>query len=331
MSTNEVPVIDIAPFLSGRDRAGVVAQIKKASEGIGFFSIVGHGVPEELIEKMREVSNAFFDLPLPEKEKVKRDTRAGSPPGYSMLGDVALAKSLGAATPPDYQEGFVSGRPDIPNAPYWQTELAKRFNMPNVWPARPAGFRETYETYYRVMDRLSAQIMRMFALALDLDEEYFASKTDKAFDVLKVVRYPAQKVAPVEGQLRSGAHTDYGMVTILLAEDKPGGLQVRTRAGQWVDVHPLANSFVINIGDLMMQWTNDHWISTLHRVANPPREFAEVPRLSVVFFHQANYDAEVRCIDKYAGAASAPKYATEIAGEHFLNKQTKVREPKATA
>src|SRR5438309_771389 len=102
-SSNEIPVIDIAPFL-GADSAGkarVVAQVKDACEGIGFFSIVGHGVPDGPIEQIRELSNDFFDLPLEEKQKVKRSARPGSA-GYSRMGDGALAKSLGSATPPDY-------------------------------------------------------------------------------------------------------------------------------------------------------------------------------------------------------------------------------------
>lgn len=329
---DDIPVVNIAPFLAG-ERSGkpqVVAQVKSACEGIGFFSIVGHAVPDDLIDKIRSVSNAFFDLPLEEKEKVKRISRPGSPPGYSVPGEVAHAKSLGTESPPDYQEGFTAGRPRIPDEPYWHTEFARTFNSPNVWPARPAEFRSVYEAYYAVMEGLAADIMRIFALALELDESYFKSRTDKTFDTLRVVRYPAQDVPPAEGQLRAGAHTDYGTLTILLAEDKPGGLQVRTREGKWIDVHPLPGSFVINIGDLMMQWTNDHWISNLHRVANPPRQFAAIPRLSVVFFHGANYDAEVRCIDKYAGAASAPKYPPTTAGAHFLSKQTKVRKTDAT-
>jgi isopenicillin N synthase-like dioxygenase len=176
------------------------------------------------------------------------------------------------------------------------------------------------------MERLAADIMRIFALALDLPENFFADKMDKAVNLLRAVRYPAQEVAPVEGQLRSGEHTDYGTLTILLAEDKPGGLQVRLRDGRWIDVRPATGSFVINIGDLMMQWTNDRWLSNLHRVTNPPRQFADVPRLSIVFFQKPNYNAEVRCINKYAGATSPAKYAPVTAGEHWYRKNAKTRE-----
>jgi isopenicillin N synthase-like dioxygenase len=150
---------------------------------------------------------------------------------------------------------------------------------------------------------------------------------DKPVNKVTVIRYPAQAVAPIEGQFRAGEHTDYGTLTILLAEDKPGGLQVKLRNGGWVDVRPAPGVLVINIGDMMMRWTNDHWVSNLHRVANPPRALAHVPRLSVVFFQKPNYDAEIRCIEKYAGTTFVPKYAPIKAGDHWYAKNAKSRPP----
>jgi isopenicillin N synthase-like dioxygenase len=205
--------------------------------------------------------------------------------------------------------------------------VARKYFPPNVWPPRPVGFRRIYEDYYRTMERLAAHLMRVFALALDLDERFFADKMDKPVNKVTAIRYPAQTEPPVEGQLRAGEHTDYGTLTILLAEDKPGGLQVKLRNGRWVGVRPPPGTFVINIGDLMMQWTNDHWLSNLHRVVNPPREFADVPRLSIVFFQKPNYDAEIRCIEKYSGTASPAKYAPTTAGAHWYAKNAKSRPP----
>jgi isopenicillin N synthase-like dioxygenase len=327
-TANAVPVIDIAPFLSGpaEGRERVVTQVQRACEEIGFFSIVGHGIGDQLVAAVRSASNRFFELPLEEKLKVKRAPGPGAR-GYAVLGDLAHARSLGKITPPDLQEGFSVGTLDIPaDDPYYNTNEARRFFLPNVWPARSEDFRHALEMYYRAMEHLAADIMRIFALALALPETFFADKMDKAVNLLRAVRYPAQTTEPLEGQLRSGEHTDYGTLTILLAEDRPGGLQVRLRDGRWIDVHPVADSFIINIGDLMMQWTNDHWLSNLHRVANPPREFANTPRLSIVFFQKPNYDAEIRCIDKYAGAATPPKYAPTTAGAHWYSKNAKTRE-----
>jgi isopenicillin N synthase-like dioxygenase len=133
--------------------------------------------------------------------------------------------------------------------------------------------------------------------------------------------------APVEGQLRAGAHTDYGTLTIVRGDDVPGGLQVKVRSGEWVDIHPAPDSFICNIGDLMMRWTNDRWLSNLHRVANPPPEHASVPRFSVAFFHNPNFDAEIKCIDPDAPA----KYEPVIFGEYYMGKHLKAQNMSKTA
>ena len=144
---------------------------------------------------------------------------------------------------------------------------------------------------------------------------------------LRVRNYPALEEPPAPGQLRAGAHSDYGSLTILKAEDKAGGLQVRNQAGAWVDVPILADCFIVNLGDLMARWTNDYWVSTLHRVVNPPMELAPLSRRqSLVFFHNPNYDASIECIPSCQGPANPPKYSVTTSGEHlrsqFVRTQT---------
>ena len=327
---DKVPTIDISGFLSGvpEGKARVVAQVRQACEEIGFFLISGHGVPDSLINDIRNVSNEFFDLPLEDKQKSQLDPSVVGASGFEMMGRTALARSLGNSTPPDYREGYKISVLDVnEDDPYYTSEEGRKYFPPNVWPAKPARFKSVYEQYYHAVDKLAANIMRIFALALDVEENFFADKMDKAVNRLNAILYLPQMEPPVEGQLRAGEHTDYGTLTILLAEDKPGGLQVRTRSGKWVDVRPPDGTFVINIGDLMMHWTNDRWISNLHRVANPPPEHAQVPRLSLVFFQKPNYDAEINCLDK----SQAPKYSPTTAGAHWYEKNAKHRPPVKTA
>jgi isopenicillin N synthase-like dioxygenase len=122
------------------------------------------------------------------------------------------------------------------------------------------------------MEQLAQALMRLFALGLDLDEYWFDDKIDKHMTNLTANWYPDQRVRAKPGQLRAGAHTDYGSLTILKTENKPGGLEVQTRQGNWAPVPIIPGTFIVDIGDLMAQWTNDRWISTMHRVANPPRD-----------------------------------------------------------
>lgn len=174
--------------------------------------------------------------------------------------------------------------------------------------------------YFRAMEGLADTLMRAFAMALGIKEPYFADKIDHHPSVLRLTYYPAQKAPPLPGQVRSGEHTDYGSLTILRGDDVPGGLQVQTRSGSWIDVHPTPGSFVCNLGDLMMRWTNNHWVSTPHRVVNPPREYAGQNRISLVFFHMPNHDAEIRYIDGRDGGTRAAKYPPVTCADYFAAK-----------
>ena len=135
---------------------------------------------------------------------------------------------------------------------------------------------------------------------------------------MRVLNYPEQRTAPHEGQLRAGEHSDYDNLTICLIEDKPGGLQARSPDGAWVDVPAVAGSFVVNIGDFLMRWTNDRWKSTRHRVLNPPR--AAEGRLSFCHFIEPNYDALIECLPTCSGPEQPAKYPPIAAGDYMLEK-----------
>ena len=328
INPTSVPVVDLAPFSAGtpEGRRRVVEAVRRACEEIGFLAVTGHGVPADLVRRIRAEAAEFFALPLPSKERIKRPSQEISR-GYNRMGDQALAYTLGKATPPDLQESFAFGQIDVPLAdPYYRSEMGRIFFAPNLWPDTPAGLRETVRAYHAAMAGLAATIMRIFALALNLDEDFFAGKIDRPISLLRIIHYPGQETPPAEGQLRCGAHTDYGTLTILYGDDTPGGLQVQgRRAGEWIDVHPAQGSFVINIGDLMARWTNDRWTSTLHRVVNPPRESARVSRISMPYFHQPNYDCLVECLPTCLAPGATAKYPPITSGANWLGKHMKAR------
>ena len=162
--------------------------------------------------------------------------------------------------------------------------------------------------------------MRLFALGLGLDEHWFDDKIDRHMTNLTVSNYPEPKQAVSSRQMRAGPHTDYGSLTILRAEDKPGGLEVHTPQGTWERVPILPGTLLVNLGDLMAQWTNDEWVSTLHRVVAPPVEqAADSRRVSLTFFHQPNHDALIECIPTCR--REAPKYAPITSGAHLEAKR----------
>ncbi|OYX80274.1 MAG: hypothetical protein B7Y77_00785, partial [Bradyrhizobium sp. 35-63-5] len=282
---------------------------------IGFFTIKGHGVPASIRQDLRRKAREFFALPLDEKRRAVAPDPA-TPRGYRGLGFESLARGNDAnPIPPDIKEYYHFGREQWPNDPYFTQGDGPRYFIPNVWPARPDGFAAAAALYYNEMDRLTRQMMQLAALGLGLDEMFFEDKIDRHITAMRLNFYPEQTTPPVPGQLRAGNHTDYGLLTILNGENVPGGLQAQARNGDWVDVETDPETFVVNIGDLLMRWTNDRWVSNVHRVVNPPiadAAQAASSRLSIAFFHHPNYDAAIECLCPPGEA----KYPPVTSGEY---------------
>jgi len=140
------------------------------------------------------------------------------------------------------------------------------------------------------------------------------------FSILSCHHYPVLAEPPLPGQLRTGAHTDYGAMTLLAATDAQGGLEVRLPDGSWAAVQPRPGEFVVNLGDMMARWTNDRWTSTLHRVVNPPVGAAQSRRLSIGMFVHPNYDQSIACVPTCAAPGEQPRYPAISAGEHIKRK-----------
>jgi isopenicillin N synthase-like dioxygenase len=308
--SGDFPVIDIAalrqPQASAAARIQIVRQVVGACEEIGFFAVTGHGVPGAVIADLIAQSYAFFDQPLAEKLAVRRP-RPEQNRGYIAPGEEILARLRGDETPPDLKELYTIGPFDTPETAYFTGPAAYPSFAPNLWPARPVGLRPALQAYWHELDRVARMLCRISAEALELTPEFFDDKIDKHISQLRIMHYPAPLTAPLPGQLRAGAHSDLGMMTLLYSDNDIGGLEVMSRAGRWVPVPVIEGAFTVNLGDLMMRWTNNRWRSTLHRVVNPPAAMNDLSRrLSIGMFFIPNYDAVVAPI---AGPGAAPKYS----------------------
>jgi isopenicillin N synthase-like dioxygenase len=296
----EFPIVDLSSIprvsaaaeptqnVSLSEKQALARRVDEVCRHTGFLAVVGHGVSEETISRAWNAARTFFDLPIEKKIEAKMPY-VGYPYGYSPLQAEALAKSLGEETPPDLKESFSIG--PLQHAPHTGNEPDAAFRFAeNVWPKEPEHFREAWSAYYRALSELAARIMRVFALALELPEGFFDGMIDDPISAMRALNYPHQSVAPKPGQLRAGAHSDYGSLTILLAEAAPGGLEIFTPEEKWQAVPVVPGAFVVNIGDLMARWTNNRWVSTLHRVVNPPPDQrGSTRRQSIAFFHQPNW------------------------------------------
>jgi isopenicillin N synthase-like dioxygenase len=312
-----VPTISI-----DRDPAVVGREFDETLREVGFFQIVDHGVPDDVADRCWDVTRSFFDLPLEAKLSVER--QEGGLYGYFPMLTESLAQSLDAMAPGDLKESFNMGPGVLAgHTPVDETE-ASLFSA-NRWPAALPEFKPVWESYYAAMSALAQRLMEMFAHGLGLPAGFFVDKIDRSPSALRAINYPEQIAPPEDGQLRAGAHTDYGTLTILRQELGRAGLQVRDdRSDSWVDIPPTPGALVINIGDLMARWTNDRWTSTLHRVVNPDAGSAvSTRRQSMPFFHNANYSALVECLPSSLAAGETPKYEPVFAGPHLAGKSHK--------
>lgn len=308
-----VPVVDI----SG-DPGAVGAHLDDVCRTVGFFQIVGHGIDHAVADAAWSAATRFFDLPLDAKLRVARPD-PDYPYGYIPVAGESLAGSLDDATPPDLKEVFNIGPVTAPTHAFSDPNEAWVYS-PNLWPEELPELRSAWTAYYRAMTALCDRLMSLFARGLGLPPDFFADKLDASPDALRAINYPERDSAPLPGQLRAGAHTDYGTLTVL-RQDRVGGLEVRTRDGDWAGVPSVPGAFVVNIGDLMARWTNGRWTSTMHRVVDPPdAEQARARRQSMPYFQNANYSAEIACLPTCLAPGQTPTYPPVLAGPHLMGK-----------
>jgi isopenicillin N synthase-like dioxygenase len=317
------PVVSLSRFetADADGRKLLALEVDAICRTTGFLAITEHGVPQAVIDDVWQKATAFFDQPAEVKQSAKAPY-PGYPYGYLAPNSEALAASRGVETPPDLKESFNGGPLAVPPGMTDKEALAFCY-APTIWPAAPDGFRPAWEAYYRAMEDLAARIMRLFAAALTLPEDYFDSMIDHPVSALRALNYPAQTEPPRRDQMRAGAHSDYGSLTILLPQAGSKGLQIQRADGSWADVPPIPGAFIINIGDLMQRWTNDRWVSTVHRVVNPAdAQEAMARRQSFAFFHQPNWFAEIKCLEVCLELGEQPKYAPVLSGPYLRDKFT---------
>lgn len=300
-TATEIPVIDIAPFIAGGPGAAdVVRQVENAGRNLGFLLVTGHGVPADVTKRLYDGARAFFDEPQDWKVTQGRGTGVTGGVAFSPIADEALAATLGLKTPGDFKESLNYG-PRLKG---------------DAWPDRPAGLEAAFHGYFAAMETLAGHMRRIFCSAIGLAPDHFEADFVDHLSALRVINYPEQHVAPEPGQLRAGVHTDYGFMTILRSEASPGGLQVQNRHGDWLDAPSVEGAYVINIGDAFMRWTNDEWVSTPHRVANPPSGYAgQARRQSIPFFLNPARNTVIECLPAYAGTGA--KYAPITYGDYI--------------
>ncbi|KAF9895096.1 hypothetical protein FE257_004725 [Aspergillus nanangensis] len=294
------PVIDFEAFYTTdpHRKAALVQQVHQACQEYGFFQIINHRVPSDLRVAILQAAQDLFSLPVEVKEKYSKDAGKTSR-GYERL----RSQNFEKRGPGDLKEGFYFGKHLASDHP--SVVAGHFFQGPNQYPsevADPTRFREVIDTYHAAMTDLSQDILQVLALMMGLDTNWFDGFNQEPIATLRLLRYPPQKSEESSYERGIGAHTDFGGITILLQDDK-GGLQVWDgESSAWADVEPVPDALVVNLGNMMMRWTNDRYLSNLHRVINRSGE----TRYSVPFFYDGNGAFMVECIDRDGEEARYP-------------------------
>jgi isopenicillin N synthase-like dioxygenase len=314
-----VPVLDLAAARGAPSRRRAAARtLGQVCETSGFFAVVNHGVPAATTAALQEATRAFFALSDEQKEALRGGPADPLMRGYGRETEPAIRREQGPGGSP--LETFVINRLGEPlPAGLRPAGGDEALYAANRWPALP-GFREAFLAYFAESERLAAQIMGLFALALDLPEDWFEDKFAAHATSMAANMYPGRPGRPAKDLLRKGEHTDWGTLTILLKDEADAGLQVLDRDRQWVNVPSVPGSLVVNIGDLMAQWTNGRWASTVHRVVHTGDDTGHDDRYSVAFFNQPSPDAVIECIPTCVTGQRPARHAPVTFGDYLTAK-----------
>jgi isopenicillin N synthase-like dioxygenase len=310
---------------------GMIASLRHACRHVGFFYLQGHGVDPALLHAVLTQTRMLFAESLTSKQTWSDPVTNR---GYTAWGEETLDPEH--QTQGDTKEGYYIGVDVAMDDPRYNPA---KLRVPNIWPSTTATldtslFRTVMKDYFAAVSHVGLQLTRCLALAIGLEDAHFF---DDAFmdpmAMLRLLHYAATPSRPDEGVYACGAHSDYGMITLLLTDDTPG-LQIYQRKsipsddnkgsekegeedGTWIDVPPRPDAFVVNLGDMLERWTNGLFASTKHRVVV---QDASKERYSIPFFYEPQFDTRVECLPLCCSPERPPRYPPTTSGEHLLSK-----------
>jgi len=305
-----IPVIDFEPMFSGsaKARRKVGETVRDACTQVGFFYAKNHHVDPKIIERTFEAARKFFDLPLEDKLAVDI-AKSPNLRGYTKL----LGENTDPTARGDLHEGFdialdlTTDDPDVKAGVFGYG--------PNQWPDDLPGFREAILNYHAALRVFGHRIFRAFALALEIDENFFEPLISKPMIQMRVLHYPSQDGPVDDRQIGIGAHSDYECFTMLCTDDVPA-LQVLNSAGEWIMAPPIPGCFIVNVGDLMARWTNGYFASTVHRAINRSGR----RRYSIPVFFGTNSQSVIEVFPTCQGPGRPPKYPPITAGDYIRSR-----------
>jgi isopenicillin N synthase-like dioxygenase len=309
MAVQNIPVVDLRDWLEGGTaQQRFVRTIGESLSDTGFFAVKHHGVPDELTRRAYEAARAFFHLPPPVKARYHDPAKKGQR-GFTGFGTEHARDSQA----PDLKEFWQVGRPDVPD-----DHPVHRLYGPNCWPTEVPGFGPTLVELYQHLDRLGGLLLEACAAYLDEPADRFRALVTDSDTIVRVLYYPPIAPGVPAGAIRSAAHEDINLLTLLSAATAEG-LELLRRDGSWMPVHTGFDTIVVDSGDMLQNLTNGLYKSTTHRVVNPGDASSE--RFSMPCFVHARVEADLAplpsCIARTGGTARFPRIT---AGEYLAER-----------
>ena len=291
----DIPIVDFDKFLNGSDRVVVSKKIIEAIKTYGFVYLRNYGIASDSVQKLFEFNKSFFDKPNDYKQSLKRSF-SKTLCGYDGL----FEEKSNISRPGDLKEAFIMK------------------SVGSIWPNDWNDFKEFMESFHNKCYLLALEILRSFAIGLELNADVFDEKfknADCAF--LRLIHYPPLPDVVKENQIRAGEHTDFGALTILF-QDSIGGLEVKTLTNEWIPAPHQDKCVLINVGNVMEMWTNGLLRSTPHRAVNPNDYRKKSSRYSTAFFFEPDFDVKISCIGKFTSAMNPPKFKSCLYKDYLL-------------
>jgi isopenicillin N synthase-like dioxygenase len=292
----KIPVIDCAG-LTDNDvavRNVTATSMREAFEDFGFIYLQNHGIPQTVIDELFARGTAFFDLPQNTK------AQAGGYRGPGLTG-------LDPTKPTDVKERF--------RAPYDS-------NVPSgYWPEWDPRFREAISVFHEAGLVVLHHLMHGVALSLGLPEEYFDSTHQPHSGAVMLLHYPPITEPLSPGQLRSGAHTDFGTMTLLFHYGSSEGLEIQRPDGTWLHAPSRPGAAIVNVGDLLTRWTNGQLRSVLHRVVPPQGQGAHRSRYAVTLFYEPRHEVIISCLETCQSPTKPAVYPPITVGERLAQRR----------
>lgn len=301
-----IPQVDLRQYVSGDAEAkkAFVEKLGAAFEDVGFVSVIGHGVPDELIEHLYGEVKSFFSMPGDVKVNYEVPGLAGQR-GYTSFGREKAKQSEVADLKEFYQFGQVVEDKD-PIASEYPDNVAVK-ELPE--------FNHITREAYKAFEVAGAHLLRAIAVYLGLEENYFDPKITNGNSILRAIHYPPITSEP-DSAIRAEEHEDINLITLLVGASAEG-LQLLNKADEWIPITAGPGEIVVNVGDMLQRLTNNVLRSTTHRVVNPPKEMWHTSRFSIPFFLHPRSEMRLDCLESCITDERPLAYEPITGGEYL--------------